>query len=102
MRRVARRQRRMTRTRLPLRALGPPPGPLRTAEALAARQLQGMSLVDLRRHEEAGLVFESIIDAEPQARDAWSALGLCMAELNQPEAALACQRQVVALASASS
>ena len=83
-------------------ALGPPPGPLRTAEALAARQLQGMALVDLRRHEEAGLVFESIIDAEPQARDAWSALGLCMAELNQPEAALACQRQVVALASASS
>ena len=52
------------------------------------------------RHEDAGLLFEALIEAQPQSRDAWAALGVCLAALNQPEAALACQRQVLALSSA--
>lgn len=55
----------------------------------------GMALLADGRHDEAGLVFESVIDADPDADDAWAALGVCMHELEQPEAALACQKQVV-------
>ena len=59
-----------------------------------------MALLSLERHAEAGLVFEAIIDSDPTAADSWAALGICMAALAQPEAAVACQRQVLALRTA--
>ena len=66
------------------------------AEAeLSALHNAGMALLAEGRHDEAGLVFESVIDADPDADDSWAALGVCMHELEQPEAALACQKQVV-------
>ena len=55
----------------------------------------GLDLMAAGRHEEAGLAFEAIIDADPDAADAWSALGLCMHNMGQPDAALACQKQVM-------
>ena len=41
------------------------------------------------------MVFEAVVEADPDALDSWAALGLCMAKLGQEEAALACQRQVL-------
>ena len=41
------------------------------------------------------LVFEAVLKFDPDAADAWAALGVCMAELGQPEAALTCQREVL-------
>ena len=55
----------------------------------------GLTLLKMERYEDAGLIFESIINDEPNAEESWAALGLCMANLKQEEAALACQRQVV-------
>ena len=67
------------------------------AEMLSAQHNAGMALLRLGRAEDAGLVLEGVIQADPEAAESWAALGVCMAELGQPEAALACQRQVVAL-----
>jgi len=47
--------------------------------------------------QDAGLVFESVIEADPDAVESWSALGVCMSQLGKLEAALACQRQVLRL-----
>ena len=63
--------------------------------SVATKHATGMELMAAGRHEEAGLAFEAIIDADPDAADAWSALGLCMSALGQPDAALACQKQVM-------
>lgn len=54
----------------------------------------GMALMSEGRFEEAGLAFEKALDVEPDALETWSALGVCMAKLGQPEAALVCQRRV--------
>ena len=88
--------------RLLQRALevGAPPSPSAAQETLAAQHDAGMALMALGRHEDAGLVFEAVVDADPSASASWSALGLCLTELGQPEAALACQRQVLAIAAA--
>eukprot|EP00966_Prymnesium_polylepis_P230658 5337492-Prymnesium_polylepis.1 len=55
----------------------------------------GMELMEAGRYDEAGLNFEKVINADPDAGDSWSALGVCMSQLGQPDAALACQRQVL-------
>jgi hypothetical protein len=81
-------------------AVGAPPSPSATAETRAAQHEAGMALMELGRHEDAGLVFEAVIDAEPDAAESWAALGVCLSALGQPEAALACQRQVLAIAAA--
>ena len=48
------------------------------AEAeLSALHNAGMALLAEGRHDEAGLVFESVIDADPDADDSWAALGVC-------------------------
>lgn len=76
---------------------GPPPSPTQAAERLRAQHEAGMAMLDLGRHEEAGLAFEAVVTEQPEASESWSALGVCMAELGQPEAALACQRQVLSI-----
>ena len=78
----------------------PAPKTARVSAPKAARVVgtplaAGMELMEAGRHEEAGLAFEAIIDAHPDAVEAWSALGLCMSVLGQPDAALACQKQVM-------
>ena len=64
-------------------------------DALSRQHNIGMALLEAGRHEEAGLAFERVVDADPDAIDSWSALGTCMAALDQPDAALACQKQVL-------
>jgi len=54
----------------------------------------GMSLLATGQYEDAGLAFEKALAIDPDAVETWSALGVCMAELGQTEAALVCQRQV--------
>ena len=78
-------------------SIGAPPSPSAPAEALSAQHNAAMALVGLGRHEDAGLVLEGVIEADPDAAESWAALGVCMAELGQPEAALACQRRVLSL-----
>ena len=56
-----------------------------------------MDLMAAGKFDEAGLAFEAVIDAFPDAIESWSALGVCMSELDQPDAALACQKQVIRL-----
>ena len=56
-----------------------------------------MALLAARQFQEAGLAFERVIDADPDAVESWSALGVCMAELGETAAAIACQKQVVRL-----
>jgi predicted nicotinamide N-methyase len=53
-----------------------------------------MELLSARKFEEAGLAFEQALELNPDAIETWSALGICMHELGQTEAALVCQRQV--------
>ena len=77
--------------------LGPPPGPTAARERLSAEHNVGMALLAMGAHEQAGVVFDGVLDADPDARDSWAALGVCMDALQQPEAALACQRQVLRL-----
>ena len=55
----------------------------------------GMALLELQQYEEAGVAFDGIVEEEPDSLEAWAALGLCMQALGQPDAALACQRQVL-------
>ena len=55
----------------------------------------GMALLAEGKHDEAGLAFEAVVNVDPDAADSWSALGLCMNALGQPDAALICQKQVV-------
>ena len=76
-------------------AIGAPPSPSQPADELMAQHNAGMQLFTLGSVEEAGLVFEAVVEADPDALDSWAALGLCMAKLGQEEAALACQRQVL-------
>jgi|TARA_B100000524_G_scaffold128239_1_gene63223 tetratricopeptide (TPR) repeat protein len=76
---------------------GPPPGPQQAEQRLSAQHNLGTVLTELERYEEAGLAFEAAVDEDGDAIDSWAGLGLCMAKLGQPEAALACQRQVLAL-----
>ena len=76
-------------------AIGAPPSPSQPADELMALHNAGMQLFTLGSVEEAGLVFEAVVEADPDALDSWAALGLCMAKLGQEEAALACQRQVL-------
>ena len=58
---------------------------------------RGMALMAEGNYEYAGLEFEKALDLNNDALDTWSALGVCMSELAQPEAALVCQRQVLRL-----
>ena len=78
--------------------VGAPPSPSAAQETLRAQHSAGVALMALGRHEDAGLVFEAVIDSDPNASASWSALGLCLTELGQLEAALACQKQVLAIA----
>lgn len=78
-------------------AIGAPPSPAAAAETLAAQHSAGMALLATGRHEDAGLVFEAVIEADAAAAESWAALGVCMAALGQPDAALACQRRVLLL-----
>ena len=55
----------------------------------------GMALMASGKYEEAGLAFEQALEHDPDAADTWSALGVCMSKLEQPEAALVCQKQVL-------
>ena len=75
--------------------IGAPPSPSMAVEMLSAQHNVGIELMALGRHEDAGLVLEGVIEADPDASDSWAALGVCMAELGQPEAAFACQKQVI-------
>ena len=75
--------------------IGAPPSPSAAEELRTAQHDAGLALVALRRFEDAGLVFESLVTDDPERRESWAALGVCMSELGQPEAALACQRQVL-------
>ena len=65
------------------------------ATLLDALYDEGMALLREESYEEAGLVFERVIDTDPDAADAWAALGVVMVELDQREAALSCQKQVM-------
>ena len=56
-----------------------------------------MTLLGLERFEEAGLVFEEVINQDPMADESWASLGITMAALDQNEAALACQKQVLTI-----
>lgn len=76
-----------------------PPGPTQAAERLGAQHSAGMALLGMELWEEAGVVFEQVISQDDDAIESWSALGVCMARLDQPEAALACQRQVLRIRS---
>ncbi len=78
-------------------SVGAPPSPSMASEVSRATHRAGMALMALGRHADAGLVFESVVEATPEAVDSWAALGMCMAELGQSEAAAACERQVSAL-----
>ena len=80
--------------------IGAPPSPSMAVEMLSTQHNVGMELMALGRHEDAGLVLEGVIEADPDASDSWAALGVCMAELGQPEAALACQKQVISIKAA--
>ena len=75
--------------------VGPPPGPAETDERLEVTLRAGLALLALERHEEAGVVLDSILDEAPENGEAWAALGVAMAALGQEEAALSCQRQVL-------
>jgi len=52
--------------------------------------------------EEAGLELEKVVNSDEQRAESWAALGLCMAALGAGEAALVCQKQVVAITAAGS
>jgi cytochrome c-type biogenesis protein CcmH/NrfG len=78
-------------------ALGAPPSPTAQSEMLGAQHNAALALIGLGQHEDAGLVLEGVIEADPDASDSWAALGVCMAQLGQHDAALACQRQVMRL-----
>ena len=89
-----------TTAKLPDAVPSTPPPPPAASPLLAdpgALRDAGMALMEAGRYEEAGLALEQVIDTAPDDAGAWSALGVCMASLGQPEAALACQKQVVAL-----
>ena len=80
--------------------VGPPPGPAETDERLEVTLRAGLALLALERHEEAGVVLDSILDEAPENSEAWAALGVAMAALGQEEAALSCQRQVLRIRAA--
>jgi len=75
--------------------VGSPPSPRQHAEAREARHNFGVSLLALGLLEEAGQAFESVVNEEEDAAESWAALGVCMSRLQQPEAALVCQKQVL-------
>ena len=75
--------------------VGAPPSPSQAAETQEAQHNAGLQLLAMGEAEAAGLVFEGVIEADADAADSWAALGLCMAELGQEAAALACQNQVL-------
>jgi cytochrome c-type biogenesis protein CcmH/NrfG len=75
--------------------LGAPPSPTAADEAVEVQFNAALTLMEMRQHEDAGLILESLVKADPDAADAWSALGVCLAALGQPDAALVCQREVV-------
>ena len=54
-----------------------------------------MALMAAGNYEEAGLAFEKALDENPDGLETWSALGVCMSELGQLDAALVCQKQVL-------
>ena len=58
---------------------------------------RGMALMAEGKYDYAGLEFEKALDLDNDALDSWSALGVCMSKLEQTEAALVCQRQVLRL-----
>ena len=61
--------------------VGPPPGPAETDERLEVTLRAGLALLALERHEEAGVVLDSILDEAPENSEAWAALGVAMAAL---------------------
>ena len=75
----------------------PPLGPAAVRRELDAQHNWGMTLLGLERFEEAGLVFEEVVNQDPNADESWASLGVTMAALDQTEAAIACQRQVLTI-----
>ena len=69
----------------------------RLRKELDAQHNWGMTLLGLERFEEAGLVFEEVVNQDPMADESWASLGITMAALDQNEAALACQKQVLTI-----
>jgi hypothetical protein len=65
---------------------------------LSARHSVAVSLMGLGRHEDAGLRLERVVGEDDRRAESWAALGLCMAELGAEQAALVCQKRVLALA----
>ena len=78
-------------------AIGAPPGPDKAAREMDVGHNWGLALLTLGRHEDAGLAFEAVVDEDPSAVESWAGLGVCMAKLGMEDAALACQRQVLAI-----
>ncbi len=59
-----------------------------------------MALLALGAAEEAAVIFDGVVEADPKARDSWAGLGVAMAELGQADAALRCQQAVLRLGEA--
>lgn len=78
--------------------VGAPPGPSSAALEMSARHAMAVALMGLGRHEDAGLLLEQVVAEDDRRGESWAALGLCMAELGAEEAALVCQKRVLALA----
>ena len=79
-------------------AVGAPPGLNKMKRDMDAKHNWGVCLVAMRRYEEAGLIFESIVTATEgegaRSEVSWASLGYCLAKLGQDEAATICQRKV--------
>ena len=92
----------MVATPTPAASSGPVRAPTERERAFlgASAHNTGMALLAKGKYEEAGLAFEKALDENEDALDTWSALGVCMHELGQQDAALVCQRQVRALLTA--
>ena len=57
----------------------PPLGPAAVRRELDAQHNWGMTLLGLERFEEAGLVFEEVVNQDPNADESWASLGVTMA-----------------------
>ena len=92
----------MVATPTPAASSGPVRAPTERERAFlgASAHNTGIALLAEGKYEEAGLAFEKALDENEDALDTWSALGVCMHELGQQDAALVCQRQVRALLTA--
>jgi tetratricopeptide (TPR) repeat protein len=78
--------------------VGAPPGPSSAALELSAKHAAAVALVGLNRHEDAGLLLEQVVAEDDRRAESWAALGLCMAAMGEEQAAMVCQKRVIALA----